>query len=350
LEAKGGVGILVSGGSNSEGRVPLERFYDALNWVKNNTGLIVNVHTGLLDRRHAEEIASSGVDIVSVDVVGSNDTIRRVYGLWARVENYLETLHVLKEANVPHVVPHICVGLDYGEVKGEIEALKMAEEIKPETIVLLGLIPTPGTPMEGIEPPSKEDFSMIAAKAKTLCPEASVALGCMRPRFEKGEMEELDVEPQIITKEAAELIGKESPPAVLEVERGAIRRYAQAIEDPNPLYNDVEYAKKSKYGEIICPSGFFGLPVKPRDGEEVSLFDQVMDKSGCSTGMDNGGEVEFILPIRAGDVLFSVTKIADIYEEMGRSGNPFLLSIFETTYINQNGDLVAKSRHREIFL
>jgi uncharacterized radical SAM superfamily protein len=193
LEAKGGVGILVSGGSNSEGRVPLEGFYDALNWVKNNTGLIVNIHTGLLDRRHAEEIASSGVDIVSVDVVGNNDTIRRVYGLRAKVENYLETLHALKDSNVPHVVPHICVGLDYGKIKGEIEALKMAEEIKPETIVLLGLMPTPGTAMEGIDPPLKEDFAMIAAKAKTLCPEASVALGCMRPRFEKGETEILSI-------------------------------------------------------------------------------------------------------------------------------------------------------------
>lgn len=169
-------------------------------------------------------------------------------------------------------------------------------------------------------------------------------------RNEKGEMEELDVKPLLMMKELAELIGKQAPPVVLEVERGAIRRYAQAIEDPDPLYSDVEYARKSKYGEMVCPPGFFGLPVNKRDEEEMSLFEQVTEKSGCSTLLANGGEDEFILPVRAGDVLFSVAKVADIYEEVGRSGNHFILTIFETTYTNQNGDLVARSRHREIFL
>ena len=168
-------------------------------------------------------------------------------------------------------------------------------------------------------------------------------------RNEKGEMEELDVEPQIITKEVAELIGKESSPDILEVERGAIRRYAQAIEDPNPLYNDVEYAGKSKYGEIICPPGFFGISVKSSN-VVGSLFNQVIDKSGCSTGMDIGDEIEFLLPVRAGDLLFSATKITDMHEEIGRSGKRRLFAIFETTYLNQNGYLVAKSRLRGIFL
>jgi len=169
-------------------------------------------------------------------------------------------------------------------------------------------------------------------------------------RNETGEMEELAVEPLIMTNELAELIGTQSDPVILEVERGAIRRYAQAMEDPNPLYNDVEYAKKSKYGEIICPPGFFGWPVKPESVAQASLFNQIINKSGRSTGMDNGGEFEFMLPIRAGDILTSVTKVADIYEEIGRSGNRLLLSILETTYIDQNGDIVAKSRHREIYL
>ena len=169
-------------------------------------------------------------------------------------------------------------------------------------------------------------------------------------RNETGEMEELAVEPLIMTEELAELIGTQTDPVILEVERGAIRRYAQAIEDQNPLYNDVEYAKKSKYGEMICPPGFFGWPVKPRSLAQSPIFSQIMQKSGRSTSMDNGGELEFMLPIRAGDILSSVTKIADIYEEAGRSGNRFLLAIREVTYVNQNGDIVAKSKARTIYL
>jgi len=169
-------------------------------------------------------------------------------------------------------------------------------------------------------------------------------------RTETGEMEELEVKPQIITKEVAELIGTQSVPVILEVERGTIRRYAQAIEDPNPLYNDVEYAKNSKYGEIICPPGFFGWPVKSRSMAQVSLLNQIMNMTGRSTVLDNGDEFEFMLPIRAGDTLTSVGRIVDIYEEVGRSGNRLLLSITETTYINQNGDIVAKCRHRAMYV
>lgn len=169
-------------------------------------------------------------------------------------------------------------------------------------------------------------------------------------RNKMGEMEELEVEPLIMVEELAELIGTQSDPVILDVDRGAIRRYAQAVEDPNPLYNDVEYAKKSKYGEMICPPGFFGWPIKTRGLTEESVLSQIMKRSGRSTTMDNGGELEFMLPIRAGDILTSVTKIADIYEEVGRSENRFLLAIRETTYVNQNGDVVARSRSRSIYL
>ena len=169
-------------------------------------------------------------------------------------------------------------------------------------------------------------------------------------RNEMGEMEELAVEPQIMTGELATLIGSQSVPAILEVERGAIRKYAQATEDPNPLYNDVEYARKSKYGEIICPPGFFGSRIKPRDSEEGSLSSRIRAEIGRCTAVDIGGELEFMLPIRAGDILTSVTKIADLYEEVGRSGNRLLVSISETTYINQNGDIVAKSQSHSIYI
>ena len=169
-------------------------------------------------------------------------------------------------------------------------------------------------------------------------------------RNDQSKMEEVDVKPQIMNAEMAKLIGTESAPTTLEVERGAIRRYAQAIEDQNPLYNDVEYAKKSKYGEMICPPGFFGWPVKPRNQTQAFMLNQtIMKESRRSISFDNGGELELILPIRAGDILTSITKIADIYEEVGRSGNRFLLAIRETTYVNQNGDIVAKSRARSIY-
>jgi uncharacterized radical SAM superfamily protein len=190
-EANGGVGVLVSGGSDTQGRVPLERFYRALSWIKENTGLIVNVHTGLLDSGQAEKLASTDVDIVSADVVGSDETIKRVYGLGARVEDYAETLWALKEAQVRNIVPHICVGLDFGEIRGEARAIELASEIKPEIIVILGLIPTKDTAMETVDPPSCEDLARAVAASRLMCRDSSVAFGCMRPRVDKDRAEVL---------------------------------------------------------------------------------------------------------------------------------------------------------------
>ena len=216
-EANGGVGVLVSGGSDPQGRVPLGRFYGALGWIKENTGLIVNVHTGLLDSRQAEEIASTRVDIVSVDVVGSDETIRRVYGLDATVDDYAETLSALKDASAANVVPHICVGLDFGDMRGEARAIELASEIEPEIIVILGLIPTKDTAMESVDPPSSEDLAKVVAAARLMSPESAVALGCMRPRVDKDLSEMLAIRagadrlvlPSRVTVEAAAAEGFE---------------------------------------------------------------------------------------------------------------------------------------------
>jgi uncharacterized radical SAM superfamily protein len=194
LEAESGVGLLISGGSTSEGRVPLDAFYPAIRWIKDHTGLIVNLHCGLIGAIEAEEIAASGVDIASVDLVGSEESIKGVYGLSARVENYRDALLSLVDAGVPQVAPHVCVGLDHGVLKGEHRALEIASEISPEVIVLLGLIPTAGTPMADVNPPSAEDMVKAATWAKEESPSSEVALGCMRQRTDRIDLEERLIE------------------------------------------------------------------------------------------------------------------------------------------------------------
>ncbi|HUS78825.1 MAG TPA: radical SAM protein [Patescibacteria group bacterium] len=194
LEASEGTGLLVSGGSTPDGKVPLDGFISTLRWIKENTSLIVNLHTGLLSWEQAEELASTGADIASVDVIGSPDTIRDVYGLDATVDDYSETLHALVDAGVPQVAPHICVGLDFGRTKGELRALELCAEIEPEVIVLLGLIPTSGTPMADVTPPSMDDIVKIASEARRISPSSEVSLGCMRSRTDKAELEWMAIE------------------------------------------------------------------------------------------------------------------------------------------------------------
>src|SRR6267143_1362753 len=59
-----------------------------------------------------------------------------------------------------------------------------------------------------------------------------------------------------VTDEAKKQIGKVSEARTYDVERGAIRRFAEAIGDPNPLFNSDREARKSRFGGMIAPPTF----------------------------------------------------------------------------------------------
>ena len=52
------------------------------------------------------------------------------------------------------------------------------------------------------------------------------------------------------------LIGRESEPVLHEVEKGQIRRFAEALGDPNPLALDEAAAKAAGYTGLVAPPTF----------------------------------------------------------------------------------------------
>jgi len=149
-------------------------------------------------------------------------------------------------------------------------------------------------------------------------------------------------EESLITEELRKLIGRPGEPIIFKVEEGAIKRYAEAIEDANPLYNDEDYAAKSKYGSLICPPGFTGWPLK---GKIVTFrIVDLLYKAGAPPHLLDGSiEFEFFIPIRAGDILVAIPKITDISERETKSGR-MMFTTAETTYLNQHSHIVAISR------
>ena len=143
-----------------------------------------------------------------------------------------------------------------------------------------------------------------------------------------------------IPEEVVKVIGKSlGEPQVFEIERGAIRRFADAVDDLNPLHRDVEYAKNSKYGEMIAPVGFFGWPIKGL-GMMLALGEAIgpIMGAGYFILLDGGIEYEPFVPIRAGDVLTFYARLADIPERTTSSGKSMLLPVIEMNFLNQNGD------------
>jgi len=183
LKNNGAVGCLISGGCLPDGSVPIDEFVDAIAKIKKKLGLTVVTHTGVIDYSTAKKLKEAGVDAALIDIIGSDETIREVYRLNVSVEDYDRSLRAFHKSGIPFV-PHVLVGLHYGELKGELEALKMISRYSPSAVISIAFMPIRGTPMEKVIPPEPEDISRILVSAKLLMPKIPIVLGCMRPKGE----------------------------------------------------------------------------------------------------------------------------------------------------------------------
>ena len=193
LSKQGSKGVLISGGANKHGFVPLIKYADALKVIKERFGLKVVVHTGLIDKETAKILADAHIDAAMLDVIASQDTIEKVYHINATPEKYEESIRLLSEFNIP-IVPHVVVGLNYGILDGELEALQMLSKYNPDAVVIVALMPLEGTPMESVIPPSPETIAKIITIARLAFPEKPVMLGCARPKgYHKEETDILAI-------------------------------------------------------------------------------------------------------------------------------------------------------------
>lgn len=185
LHERGCRGLLVSGGCDREGRIPLAPMLLTLGELRRELGLTLAVHVGLADATLAEELAAIGVDRVMLDLVGDHQTAREVLHLDAPPERFEETLVSLTEVGLA-VVPHIVVGLHAGKLRGERRALEMAARHPVDALVMVVLRPEPGTPYEHVAAPSPEAVARFLAEARIELPTTPLHLGCARPLGHDG--------------------------------------------------------------------------------------------------------------------------------------------------------------------
>ena len=139
--------------------------------------------------------------------------------------------------------------------------------------------------------------------------------------------------PSFLTEEMRQqAIGVESAPQTMVVEKGAIIKFALAIGDDNPLYNDEVAARETRFGGLVAPPTFLRSAVSARpDLPFDAPFERVLD---------GGSDWEYFVPVRPGDHITSVSRIEDINERNGSIGL-LLISTIVITYSNQFGQVVA---------
>lgn len=126
-------------------------------------------------------------------------------------------------------------------------------------------------------------------------------------------------------------VGKASAPLEVDVERGQIRRFAEAIGDPDPIYRDEAAARAAGYAAIPAPPTF-ATSLRPNDVREGIDID-------WKKLLHAEQSYRFARPLLAGDRITLVQRIAQIYEKAGKSGVMDFI-VMETTGHDAGGALV----------
>ena len=177
LAKKGYLGCLLSGGMDGRLKVPLDFYADEIRDIKRRTNLKLNAHVGFIDESDLEWL--KWVDVVSLDFVGDNGVIKRVYKIDKTVEDYLRILDLLTENGI-RVAPHITIGLDFGRIHWEYGAIDLLMNYPIDVLVLDVLIPTKGTEMENVPKPPVEESLKVVEYARERF-DGELSIGCMRP-------------------------------------------------------------------------------------------------------------------------------------------------------------------------
>lgn len=172
-------GFLLSGGSNRRNEIKYDKFLPVVERLKrDHPHLKIAIHTALTDERRARQMADAGVDTAMMDVIGAEATIREVYHLDRSVDDFEATLAALCATRM-EVVPHVVIGLHYGRILGEANALAICARHDIHALVLVVVMPFYG---RAFATPDPHDIGRVFLDARRTIPrDKQVLLGCARP-------------------------------------------------------------------------------------------------------------------------------------------------------------------------
>ena len=120
------------------------------------------------------------------------------------------------------------------------------------------------------------------------------------------------------------LVGERSEAVANVVERGAVRRFAEATGDPNPLYVDAEAARQSRYGRLLSP------PTFPRTFDYGRI--EGLDWPGIGP-LHGEHRIRYERPLFVGEEVRCYTVVRDYREKRGREG---LLGFLVIEYVGES--------------
>jgi len=157
-----------------------------------------------------------------------------------------------------------------------------------------------------------------------------------------------------LTEDMRAQIGKKSPPWEYEVTTTSVRMFARGVGYTDPVYFDVEAAKKAGYRNLPAPPTYLGTPVF-LPGRCSDTFSGPAEglptvDHGLKGLLDGGTETEVFEPICADDHLVAVQELVDMKVAASAAVGKMLILVADTTYTDKaTGKLVARQRANVIY-
>ncbi len=135
-------------------------------------------------------------------------------------------------------------------------------------------------------------------------------------------------------------VGKTYPPSIYAVGREKVREYARAVGETDPVYLDVQAARRAGHGDVVAPPMFAVVYSTP--AVAMAVFDPDV---AMNFAMEVHGAQEFRWGplVIAGDEISTRAQVKDIYERDGRG-----FYVFETVSTNQRGETVCTGTWTDI--
>lgn len=127
-----------------------------------------------------------------------------------------------------------------------------------------------------------------------------------------------------------EYVGHGSEPVRNVVERGAVRRFAEAIGQAHPVYTDPEAARASRHGGLIAP------PTFPRTFEYGAVPGVELPPAGLIHGSHR---ISYERPLYVGENVLCRLTLKAAFDRDGRTGRLGFL-VFERTGETRAGERI----------
>ncbi|MCP3857958.1 MAG: MaoC family dehydratase [Actinomycetia bacterium] len=153
----------------------------------------------------------------------------------------------------------------------------------------------------------------------------------------------------LIPDETRAMIGELlTEPVTVKINERESQRYALAVDDNNPVYFDEVAALEAGHRTIIAPPTFVTHAIVPPRSNET-LREDGLWRTGDGVRLEvkrmmfGGEEWDFLEPVCVGDAITAQVRLAGVDQKEGSKG-PFVRVVRETTFTNQDGTIVARSR------